>query len=217
MCFALVRAPSQSYLQVSFIPNMSPSPGFRLGRGRRDGRQVLPRRVGARLVRRRRRPGRGSDDEDAATACGRDCKDKNDDYWFNQRSNLLYCERISILINDKYSIHQRNQRLEQSRATIRDGVFWLLALYSVPLSQLLLGLASRHQHNLHTYLARRSTVIIKAVPPGRGSPLHSGWADPYECPKCGHLDSAISVSGRVAFALLPENTIIHMCLRLMIW
>ena len=60
MRFALVRAPSQSYLQVSFIPNMSPSPGFRLGRGRRDGREVLPRRVGARLVggRRRREEGR---------------------------------------------------------------------------------------------------------------------------------------------------------------
>ena len=56
--------------------------------------------------------GERSDDEDAATACeacGWDCKGKNDDCCFNQRSNLLYCERISILINDKYSIHQRNQ------------------------------------------------------------------------------------------------------------
>ena len=61
MRFALVRAPSQSYLQVSFIPNMSPSPGFRLGRRRRDGRgrQVLPRRVGAGLVGRRRRREQG--------------------------------------------------------------------------------------------------------------------------------------------------------------
>ena len=50
-----MKATSQSYLQVSFIPNMSPSPGFRLGRGRRDGRQVLPRRVGAGLVGRGRR------------------------------------------------------------------------------------------------------------------------------------------------------------------
>ena len=59
MRFALVRAPSQSYLQVSFIPNMSPSPGFRLGRGRRDGREVLPRRVGAGLVGRGRRGEQG--------------------------------------------------------------------------------------------------------------------------------------------------------------
>ena len=151
MRFALVRAPSQSYLQVSFIPNMSPSPGFRLGRGRRDGGAGPPSTswcpIGTKTA--------PDDDEDAATACeacGRDCKDKNDDYWFNQRSNLLYCERISILINDKYSIHQRNQRLEQSRATVTDGVFWLLALYSVPLSQLLLRAPSTlHHHNLYNW------------------------------------------------------------------
>ena len=29
------------------------------------------------------------------------------------------------------------------------------------------------------------TVIMKAVPPGRGSPLHSGVADPCDYPKCG--------------------------------
>ena len=29
------------------------------------------------------------------------------------------------------------------------------------------------------------TVITKAVPPGRGSPLHSGVADPCDYPKCG--------------------------------
>ena len=29
------------------------------------------------------------------------------------------------------------------------------------------------------------TVIIKAVPPGRGSPLHSGVADSCDYPKCG--------------------------------
>ena len=29
------------------------------------------------------------------------------------------------------------------------------------------------------------TVINKAVPPGRGSPLHSGVADPCDYPKCG--------------------------------
>ena len=29
------------------------------------------------------------------------------------------------------------------------------------------------------------TVIKKAVPPGRDSPLHSGVADPCDYPKCG--------------------------------
>ena len=35
--------------------------------------------------------------------------------------------------------------------------------------------------------------------------MHFGWADPCDCPKCGQLDSVISVSGRSAFALPPDN------------
>ena len=44
----------------------------------------------------------------------------------------------------------------------------------------------------------------RRFPQGEALPLHFGWADPCECPKCGHLDSAISVSGRLAFALPPD-------------
>ena len=37
----------------------------------------------------------------------------------------------------------------------------------------------------HTNLAQGLTVIMKAVPPGRGSPLHSGDAESCDYPKCG--------------------------------
>ena len=39
--------------------------------------------------------------------------------------------------------------------------------------------------------------------------MHSGWADPCDCPKCGQLDSVISVSGRLAFALPPDKSLNH--------
>ena len=39
-----------------------------------------------------------------------------------------------------------------------------------------------------TYLpGTDDTVIKKAVPPGRGSPLHSGVADPCDYPKCRNV------------------------------
>lgn len=50
---------------------------------------------------------------------------------------------------------------------------------------------------------------MKGVPPGRGSPLHSGGADPCEYPKCGYLGYTIFGSRglRSRFPLTPQHSI----------
>ena len=57
----------------------------------------------------------------------------------------------------------------------------------------------------HTYLARGSTVIMKAVPPGRDRSIALGTSWPLRLSQMRAVDSAISVSGRLVCALPPEN------------
>ena len=47
----------------------------------------------------------------------------------------------------------------------------------------------------HTYLAQGIPWSTKWFPHGEAFPLHSGWADPCDCPKCGQLRCTIFVSG----------------------
>ena len=47
----------------------------------------------------------------------------------------------------------------------------------------------------HTYLARGTLWSLRQFPQGEAFPLHYGWADPCDHPKCGWLECVIFVSG----------------------
>ena len=68
----------------------------------------------------------------------------------------------------------------------------------------------------HTYLAQEIPWSIRRFSQGEAFPLHSGWADPCDHPKCGWLGCAIFVSGglRSRYPLIKTN---QTCLTASLW
>jgi len=67
----------------------------------------------------------------------------------------------------------------------------------------------------HTYLAQGLPWSRRWCPQGEALPLHSGWADACDRPKCGWLGCVIFVSGglRSRSPLIPNWTVAFQCLQ----
>ena len=61
----------------------------------------------------------------------------------------------------------------------------------------------------HTYLAQETPWSMRRFPQGEAPPLHYGWVDPCDHPKCGWLGCAIFVRGglrpRYPLTLKPKT------------
>ena len=88
------------------------------------------------------------------------------------------------------------------------SIIWFLVYKIVWQSKMQLASKAESQH---TYLAQEIPWSIRRFSQGEAFPLHSGWADPCDHPKCGWLGCAIFVRGglRSRYPLINNQSLLQ--------